>query len=308
MNTEKIEALLERIALALEQLAGQANQNGLTLENPKRHPGVEIEAPKPSLSTLEPFLHSRGIKIKVQPALDPADRVIDSLSLYLGEHYNALSSLLKKIKRAMQSGASFTESLKDRPQQDISAVCQFCTRLYEVAFLEEYRYFRSPTYLIRAKTTTLPQAQRFFSGQWLERFVLQKVKAAYAQVRSEVTSRLSFEYLINPQITLPNGDDFELDVLAAIGTHVYWIEAKTGDYQQYVEKYARFARLLGVGPDHSFLVLTDISEDVCEKLSSLFPMTVCTLQSFEEKLLAVARNDTAQQSATTEDLPLESEP
>ena len=113
---------------------------------------------------------------------------------------------------------------------------------------------------------------------------------------------LGFEYLINPQITLPNGDDFELDILASIGSSIYWIEAKSGDYQQHAAKYSKFARLLGLDPDHSFMVLTDVPDNRCGTLSSLFSMTVCNLQTFEEKLLAVARSDTAQQSAATDDL------
>lgn len=310
MNKDRIEALLERIALALEQLVEQVNQGATVTDVSQSRPDVRESAldtwrPTPVLpspSILKPFLNSRGIQIKVLPADDAADQVIDSLSLYLGERYEVLSGLLARIKRAMQSGMLITESLKDRSQQEISTVCQFCTRLHEVAFLEQYQYLRSPVYLIKAKTTTLPKAQRFFSGQWLERFVLQKIKAVYAQIRSEVRGELGFEYLINPQITLPNGDDFELDVLAAIGSSIYWIEAKSGDYQQHAAKYSRFARLLGLASDHSFMVLTDVPDHRCDALSSVFSMTVCNLQTFEEKLLAVARSDTAQQSAAADDL------
>ncbi|MGC8989204.1 MAG: hypothetical protein ACP5MD_03695, partial [Verrucomicrobiia bacterium] len=224
------------------------------------------------------------------------------LSLYLGERYDALSGLLAKIKRAMQNGMPITESLKNRSQQDISSACQFFTRLHEVAFLEQYQYFRSPTYLIKAKTTTLPTAQRFFGGQWLERFILQKIKSVHGQLAAEVNGHLDFEYLINPQIVLPNGDDFELDILAAIGSSIYWIEAKSGDYQQHVNKYSKFSRVLGLDYAHSMMVLTDVSDDRCEALSSLFSMTVCNLKSFEETLLSVARSDTAQQIAAADGL------
>ncbi|MCX8070904.1 MAG: hypothetical protein N3C12_00430 [Candidatus Binatia bacterium] len=310
MNSAKIEALLERIAVALERLAGQPGHRGAFAQGSHSRADAEENSADASarnsrprsLSILESFLNSRGIRIKAKPADDPADHVIDSLSLYLGERYDALSGLLGKIKRAMQNGMPITESLKNRTQQEISSACQFCTRLHEVAFLEQYQYFRSPIYLIKAKTTTLPRAQRFFGGQWLERFILQKVKAVYAQVASEVTGDLAFEYLINPQITLPNGDDFELDILAAIGSSVYWIEGKSGDYQQHVVKYYKFARLLGLDFDHSLMVLTDVSDDRCSALSSLFSMTVCNLRTFEEKLLAIARTDTAQQSAAADGL------
>ncbi|MDW8265311.1 MAG: hypothetical protein RMJ52_08255 [Gemmataceae bacterium] len=310
MNSDRIEALLERIAIALERLANQLNHRGSFPQSFHSNTDVTksgLDASDPdsnptSYSILEAFLNSRGIRIKVRPADDAADQIIDSLSLYLGEHYDALSGLLGKIKRAMQTGMPITESLKGRSQHDVSSACQFCTRLYEVAFLEQYQYFRSPTYLIKAKTTTLPKAQRFFGGQWLERFILQKVKAVHGQISSEVTGKHEFEYLINPQITLPNGDDFELDILTAIGQHIYWIEAKSGDYQQHVAKYSKFARLLGLGFDHSFMVLTDVPDDRCDALSSLFSMSVCTLRTFEEKLLSVVRSDIAQQSAAADGL------
>lgn len=311
MNSEKIEALLERIAVALELLAEQADRRGAVDEGSESRAGVEesatdvqpLSSRPPLPAVLEPFLNSRGILIKARPDDDAADQVIDSLSLYLGERYDVLSGLLGKIKRAMQTGMPITESLKGRAQQDVSSACQFCTRLHEVAFLEQYQYFRSPTYLIRAKTTTLPKAQRFFGGQWLERFILQKARAVHAQVASEVTGVLGLEYLINPQITLPNGDDFELDILAAIDSSIYWIEAKSGDYQQHVSKYSKFARLLGLDSQHSFMVLTDVPDNRCDALSALFSMTVCNLETFEEKLLAVVRNDTAQQIAAADGLP-----
>ncbi|MEJ5188642.1 MAG: hypothetical protein WHT84_05480, partial [Breznakiellaceae bacterium] len=118
------------------------------------------------------------------------------------------------------------------------------------------------------------------------------------QVMSEITEMLPFEYFINPQIILPNGDDFELDILASIGARVYWIEAKSGDYQQHVAKYAKFARFLGLDEDHSFMVLTDVPDERCEALSSLFSMTVCNLRTFEETLLAIVRSDTAPQKVS----------
>ncbi|MCX7667238.1 MAG: hypothetical protein N2112_17040, partial [Gemmataceae bacterium] len=250
------------------------------------------------VSFLEAFLNSKGIRIKTLPQEDPSDQVIDSLSLFLGERYHALSSLLSKIKRGMQNGSPITENLAGRPQEDMSSVCQFCTRLHEVAFLESYHYLRSPIYIIKAKTTTLPKAQRFFGGQWLERFILQKIKGVYSQISSEITGQLAFDYLVNPQIILPNGDDFELDILARIGDSIYWTEAKSGDYQQHVAKYSRFARLLGLDDEHSFMVLTDVPKERCDALSALFSMTVSNANTFESQLLSVVRKDTARIAST----------
>ncbi len=108
------------------------------------------------------FLASRDIKIKTTPTEEPADDIINSLSKFLGENYDSLRDLLARIKRSMQQGSQFSLYLKEYTQKDINNVCQFCTRLHAIAFLEEYRYFKAPQYLIKAKATTLPAAHSFF--------------------------------------------------------------------------------------------------------------------------------------------------
>ncbi|MCS6851570.1 MAG: hypothetical protein NZ700_10440 [Gemmataceae bacterium] len=264
-------------------------------------PGVCGRSDQPVLSArdsapvgrLVEFLNQRNIRIKNLPRLNGIDETIDRLALFLGERYEALSSLLSKIKRAMQRGLPISEDLAGRRPEDINSVCQFCTLLHEFAFLEEYHYLRAPRCVIHAKTTTLPMAQRFFGGQWLERYVLQKIRGAHAQVAREVAGELAFEFLINPQIELPNGADFELDVLALIGSSVYWVEAKTAEFQQHVLKYSKFARFLRLDEDHAFLVVADLAENRCRTLSDLFSMSVCNLRMFENRFLAVARSDSA---------------
>lgn len=298
MGAESVEQLLAKMTALLQQLLAASNNHAVqqqvaeTLARLSKT-SKDMALQQGSDGTLESFLNARGITIKTTPAADPTDPVINSLALFLGERYSALSPLLAKIKRSMQNGESITESLKGRSPADISSACQFCTRLYELAFFEQYYYARSPTALIRAKTTTLPKAQQFFSGQWLERFILQKTKSIHGQMAQAVGHPLPFEYLANLQIVLPNGDDFELDLLVSIGSLVYWIEVKSADYQQHISKYSKFARLLGLDSTHSFIVLADAPTERCHDLSSLFTMTVCNLNRFEDALSSVIREDWA---------------
>lgn len=298
MDSLKLEEILERIAVALEAIARaltsgdpQKVKEGLLSAGTSKE-NQDYVTNKKSQDVIENWLASKRISIKVKPPEDPADSIIDSLSLFLGSRYSALREILLKIKRNMQTGGSFTENIADYSQEDISSVCQFCTRLYEIAFLEQYKYSRAPYYTIKAKTTTLPKAQKFFGGQWLERYVLQQVKECHQIVKSEAGEPISFSYLLNPQIVLPNGDDFEMDLLAAFGERfIYWIEAKSGDYQQHVAKYSKFSRILGLDPDHSFMVLTDVQDNACSALSSLFSMTVANLNTFQVKMLDALRKE-----------------
>jgi len=240
---------------------------------------------------IEKFLSSKNIKIKVIPPEDAADDVINSLAEFLGNHYNSLSELLAKIKSNMQRGGFITLAIKDYPQKDVSDTCQFCTRLHEIAFWEQYKYFKSPQFLIKAKTTTLPTAQNFFSGKWLERFVLQTVQKSVNTVSTEVGKELDFSYLINPQIILPNGNDFELDVIFHVNGSFYWIEAKTGDFQQHISKYSKMSKIIGLDYKHSIMVLTDIQPDKSSALTSLFSMTVYGLPQLEIGLTETIRKD-----------------
>ncbi len=273
---DTIEGLLERIAVALEALAGTS----VPVPEPQKVDEQDTgqEAPSTGAPTLEALLNARQITIKHLRAPHAADELLDRLALFLGERYEALADLLHRIKRTMASGRSFTMNIKDLPQTDISSVCQLCSMLHQVALLTRYNYLKSPRYLITATPSREPRVQNFFSGHWLERFILLKVEAIAEQM---LGSESAFESMINPQIVLPNGDDFELDVLARVGDSVFWIEGKTGQYQQHVAKYSRFARLLGLDEESSFMVLTDVSEDQCRELTALYSLNVCPVQHFE---------------------------
>lgn len=237
------------------------------------------------------FLASRGIEIKVIPQETPADSVINSLSMFLGERYEALSPLLSHIKRNMQQGRAFSLSIKDYSQQAVSDVCQFCSRLHTLAFLEEYKYFNSPRFLIHATPSTLPAAQNFYSGQWLERYVLQTVQGIINLFRSQIDRKLHFSYLLNPQIILPNGNDFELDLIFYLEGEVYWLEAKTGKYQQHIAKYSKISKILNLDESHALMVLTDINNDQTAALSSLFSMQVCNLGQLRDQLIEIIVSD-----------------
>ena len=100
--------------------------------------------------------------------------------------------------------------------------------------------------------------------------------------------------MINPQIILPNGDDFELDIISVVNGRAFWIEAKSGDYQQHVRKYSKLAQLMGLDKDHAIMMLADISTDRCAALSSLFNMTVVSLDTFSPHVQRVIDADAKQ--------------
>jgi hypothetical protein len=88
---------------------------------------------------------------------------------------------------------------------------------------------------------------------------------------------------------LPNGDDFELDMLFETEGDVFWLEAKTGDYRKHIEKYSKMSRIIGLDRSHTFMILADgaVTDGLARDLSNLFGMTVVRVEKFAEHLIKV---------------------
>lgn len=103
---------------------------------------------------------------------------------------------------------------------------------------------------------------------------------------------IEYTYLINPQITLPNGDDFELDVVFLINGQIYWFEGKTGNYQHYINKYSEVESLMGLDKQYSFMVLTDVPHpNTAYILSKTFGMSIISVEDFKEEINYVLREN-----------------
>lgn len=292
----RLYSLLERIALSLERIEAAIAKPAQQRQPQARDsaataPGNRFEQNKQqsdSCPLLKQFLEERGIGIKSLPGEESADIILNSLADFLGNNYSAMRELLVRIKRGMHKGESININLREYSQKDLSNVCQFATRLHQIAFLEQYSYQRSPHFMLRAKCTTLPRAQNFFAGKWLERYVLMCLHRVVEQLR-EKNLQEEFSYMLNPQIILPNGDDFELDMLWQINGEIFWLEAKSGEYQQHIAKYAKIAKILGLGQHCSIMVLADIEQANSQALGSLFEMQVLNLDNLEEQLQHILR-------------------
>ena len=60
------------------------------------------------------------------------------------------------------------------------------------------------------------------------------------------SKNLPNEVAVGYQVTLPGGEAMELDVLVRVGERFYWFEAKTGEFQAHIAKYAVLKKVLGL--------------------------------------------------------------
>ena len=229
---------------------------------------------------LQQFLTSKGITIKSIPSKHDSDEVLGKLAYFMGERYALIKPFYKRIKSNLDSGNSVRIHLKKYTQEEISNICQLGNWLKQIAFLEEYKYQRSPRYILDARPNRIPQAINFLCGQWLEIFVKEQV----IRLIESCHLGLRYSYLLNPKIVLPDGNDFELDILFKIEDEIFWFEAKTGDYQKHIEKYSRVSKILELDSEHSYMILTDVNESSTKALSSMFNMTVANAEHLAKYL------------------------
>lgn len=242
------------------------------------------------LKTLNRFYLKKKVSIKFISEVDSEmNDVLYSLASFMGNNYSKIHVVYKALKSKLSTGGKVKIHMKDQTQESISYSCQLCHNLYEIAFLSHYNYLKSPRYQIIAAPNRFPVAINFLTGHWLECYV-NEIKTIIKKFN--IAEDVSF--LLNPQIILPNGDDFELDVLFSIGDEIYWIEAKTGEYHNYLEKYSNVAKLLNSENLHPYMILTEVPQATCYKLSNLFRMDVFNIKCFSrvmEKNLEKYKND-----------------
>ena len=227
------------------------------------------------------FLQQRGVNVRTVPNAQESDGVFNEVATLMGNKYYHIIPLLEHIKKNMQKGSSFWLNIAQAPQQAIADMTLVCNKLHELTLLRDYLYKKAPQYNISARPSNEPRAQNFFSGQWLERYIAQMMR----QFASDAWVT-DFEILTNPQIIMPNGDDFELDILVYLNGRIYWIETKTGHYQDHIGKYSKFAELLNLPTGQSVMVLPDANPEITHRLSMMFKMKVMNLSDANEYFLA----------------------
>ena len=294
MNEEEF-LLLKNIASSLERIADSLEKNENNEVNDKvdvavessedNHENADMDSgcsiKEIDVSILIDKLQEKNITVKTYVDSFQENTSLDNIAYFMGNRYKDIRKVYETIKRHLNKPNGFHLDLKNSTQSEISASCQLCTTLYDIAFLSEYKYDKSPRYFIHATPNKIPIAINFLTGHWLEVFIRKTIQDSL----KSLPVAIEYTYLINPQIILPNGNDFELDVVFLINGEIYWVEGKTGKYQHYINKYSHVANMLNLDKNHSFLVLTDvINPNTIYILSKTFDMTIIPVEEFEEEI------------------------
>lgn len=246
---------------------------------------------------LRKWLLDRGVTIRQLVSESPFEESFDRLALRLGRDFENLSDFYQALKRRIGgSPAPKSIVLKNYTADKINRVLQFGEELRRNGFLKEFRYIK-PTRTLLFVPQPDGRVANFITGNWLERYVVITVTEHLRKLYPGQT----VEVLTNPRVTLPDGTDFELDVLIACDAAVLWFECKTGkDYPAYLAKYGLVAKkVMQIGRNQAAMILLEkLTEREKSNNSQLAGMSVLNLKDVQRFLDAMKPQESLTDSTT----------
>jgi DNA-binding Lrp family transcriptional regulator len=231
------------------------------------------------LKALQNYLADRDIRVVSLPDESELDPRLTQIAAFLGKYLAYIQPFYTRLKATLSTAEEIHFSLLNYRGREVTHTLNFCKMLKDIGFLAMYAYRRSPHCKIVARLARLPAAINFLSGGWLEHYIRDRVVTILATHPS--TMETPFAFMKNPRIVLPGNEDFEFDFLLMVANSVFWIEAKTGEYMDYIAKYARVSKLLGLNRNNNLLVLVDAPKPDAN-ISARYGLSCCNVDEFSE--------------------------
>lgn len=212
------------------------------------------------------WLATRNISVRTYHQQSESDAVLDRLANHLGSHYEHLAFLYETIKRSLSTG-QFDLDLTQRTLKEASHTTSLCMELQKQALLQNYKYHKS-TKTIHAEIPKNGDVTNFFTGNWFERFVYLSICKMLNQ------EKLAYSSLRNVRAALPDGHSCEMDMVFLVHEQPLWIECKTGDVKEHINRYGKLRNIFGLPQGRALLVNLDMTDHRAVALSSVYGITV----------------------------------
>jgi hypothetical protein len=222
--------------------------------------------------------------IRVQFNTDGVDTTgfFDEVAVTLGRNLPVLKDVVERLRFAQrQEHASVIIRLDRKSEPEAREITAFCQQLYAFSFVAKRLHNRQENN-IRLYVQTAPAIRRFFEGEWLEWYAL----IACLKYAKERKQRFSCARNIN--ITMPGGESYELDVLLLIdGRQPIYIECKTGEFREDIDKYLTLRKRLGLDSRNFIMCITGLGDEHAKGLTAMYGLTFANETGLADQLARV---------------------
>lgn len=230
-----------------------------------------------SLNNFQPIIEwFRGRNIQVTPNTRASDisGYFDEIAVMLGDHYPVLQPFLEQLRYNQRKGyKSANFKLEGLSQQDAKTVRDFCRSAYEFAFFNK-QFYDKKTHTQKVYLQTSPTIRNFFDGDWLEWYAFMKVASLLLHRQQR------FACLRSSEILFSNQEKHEIDTFFLLDDTIpLWIECKSGEFRQSIDKYQALRKRLDIPSSHAVLMVAGLEDDKVAAMSSMFGLTLVNERS-----------------------------
>lgn len=224
------------------------------------------------------WLEMRNVNAKVNPDAMNTTGFFDEAAVTLGNNYPLLSVISDTIKRRyrLEKNKAYIE-LSKYSQEDIQKIRNFCQELYDYALVAKY-FYNKQELKISLHLQLAPKIVNFFNGEWLEWFAFMKVIALCQE------NNWNYACTRNMIINFENNEKYEVDVFFLVNDKPLFIECKSGEYREYLDRYLRLRKMLFINKSRFLFLITEKNISKVSALSSMFDITFVNQENIDTYL------------------------
>jgi len=203
----------------------------------------------------------------------------DEVAVAIGKDYALLGEVCERIRYAQIKEYSSNQIYLDKKtKEEAKSIEAFIQRLYDYSLITRFIHDKKEK-SIRIILQNAPSVRRFFAGDWLEWFALM------TGLRICQEREINFACARNVTLAIAPSEHRELDVFFLINnTQPIYIECKSGEFRQELDKYVALRKRLSIGQRHFILCVADIDDQTCKGLSAMHEMTFVNTQTLAQHL------------------------
>lgn len=206
----------------------------------------------------------------------------DEAAVALGNDYALLGEVVERIRYAQQKEYNSAQiHLDKKSPQDAAALEAFARKLYDYSLVARC-FNNKDEKKLRLVLQNAPSVRRFFAGEWLEWFALMTGLRVCQDRGAE------FSCARNLTLAFPPDEKRELDVFFLVNkTRPLYIECKTGEFRQDLDKYVALRKRLGIESRYFIVCVADLAADQAKGLSAMYDMSFTNTETLGPHLASV---------------------
>jgi hypothetical protein len=220
------------------------------------------------------WLKSKTITTTINANAVDTTGFFDEAAVSIGSNYDLLGEVVERIRFAQQKEFNITQIYLDKKSTDDAKDIETFVRLLHDYSLVARCLPNKGDKKILIVLQNAPNVRRFFAGEWLEWYALM------TGLRICQERKVEFSCARNLTLSFPPNEQRELDVFFLINkTRPLYIECKTGEFRQDLEKYISLRKRLGIEQKYFVLCVADLDSEQCKGLSAMHGMTFVNIHT-----------------------------